>query len=234
MLEWGRGEILNLIALPLVMIATYASTLAVPIPSLRRKLSIAILVVVIADVGAVVWLVYRDYWSVTPTPAPNIPQPSPTPRPLPSPFQPVQIEFQASPPNAEATRKEYCVVADFDGSITANEQAIDIVINEANLELCLYPKYGGTRLVSIRVGISANAGGKARSILWSQRKTITPKLGRGETYSPSEPIRLTIHKSRWTKLRQSAVFVEVTNRTSDSVHVGRYLLVSEGNQLTSN
>jgi hypothetical protein len=233
MLEWGRGEILNLIALPLVMIGTFATTAAIPNPNLRKKLSIAILIIVIGDIGAVVWLIYRDYWPVASPPAPTTPPPTPTPKPSPVPFQPSQIQFLAVPTDEAAMRTKYCVVADFNGSLTAHEQSIDVTINEANLDLCLYSNHG-TRRISVRVGIAASANAKAR-IFWTQPATvITPKLGPGETYSLSGPVHLVINRPRWNKLSQSVVFVEVANKPNDFGRENRYRLISENNDLTKN
>lgn len=232
MFDWGRSEILGLVTLPLLMVGTFATTATIPYPRLRKTLQVAMLVIVIGDVGAVVWLIYRDYWTVTPTPSPRIPQPTPSPKPSPPPFQTSQIEFRASPADTAATRRNYYLVADFNGSITANEQSIDVTVNEANLDLCRYSNHGA-RLVSIRVGISTSATAKGR-VIWSQRTIIAPRLNPGETYNLSDPLRLSIRKARWNKLSQSVVFVEVANRANDSGRENRYRLISGNNNLTSN
>lgn len=236
MLDWGRSEFLNLIALPLLMIGSIATTATVPYPRLRKTLLIAMLVIVIGDVTAVVWLIYRDYWPIDssrePRPSPPAP-PTPAPEPSPGPFQSAQLDFQASPEDTAATRRNYCLVADFNGSVTANERSIDITIDEANLDLCRYSNHGA-RLVSIRVGLSTSGVAKGRGIIWSPRTIIAPRLNPGETYNLSDPLRLSIRKARWTKLSQSVVFVEVANRASDSNHENRYRLISGNNTLTSN
>lgn len=236
MLDWGRSEFLNLIALPLLMIGTLATTAIVPYPRLRKRLLTAMLVVVIGDVMAVGWLIYRDYWPIvsarTPRPSPPIP-PTPTPKPSPAPFQTSQLEFQASPEDTAATRRNYCLVADFNGSVTANERSIDITIDEANLDLCRYSNHGA-RLVSIRVGLSTSGIAKGRGIIWSPRTIVASRLNPGQTYNLSDPLRLSIRKVRWNKLSQSIVLVEVANRAGDSDHENRYRLISGNNTLTSN
>ena len=148
--DWTRGEILNLIVLPFVAIATFANAAALQSPFLRRLLVSASAVVSILVTGAVLWMGQPDKKVVTP---PRRPAPTRTPpkkeiaAPAPA---PAPATFIVEPSDPHAWKSAYCLVADFEGSLVPNADKIDATITAANFDLCRFSKHS-SRQIRIRV-----------------------------------------------------------------------------------
>ena len=224
--DWTRGELLSLIALPLWAIATLANAFALQSPVVRRWLVSACMVAIIFLAAGVVWLGHRSEKAqvpaVPPTPIKTPPTKqaaAPTPQPTP---QPVATSFIAEPPDPQACRSGYCLVADFEGSLMPNGDKIDATITTANFDLCRYSAHGSRR-VAVRVGAEVPSGRHSR-IKWSSWTPIAV-LAPGNSYSLEKPLSLSI-PTRTRDLSASAIVVEVENQTCDTGKRKRYQLRS--------
>ncbi|HET8782278.1 MAG TPA: hypothetical protein VFM63_07665 [Pyrinomonadaceae bacterium] len=221
--DWTRSEILNLIALPFVAIATFANAAALQSAFLRRLLVSASVVVSILTTGAVLWLGQPEKKVVTPPrrPAPTRKVPkkevaAPTPEPTPV---PVPASFIVEPSDPHAWRSAYCLVADFEGSLVPNADKIDAAITSANFDLCRFSKHG-SRQIRIRVGVEISG----RPLRWSPRTTVA-RLEPGHSYSLEKPLNLSI-PTRVRDLSRAVVLVEVENLAIDTGKRNRYVLRS--------
>jgi hypothetical protein len=232
MADWARSEILSLITLPFWAIGTFATAATVRWALLRRMLMMGVVLTVVMDGGAVVWLIQRDQKAVVPKtpidlrPVSKQETPSPTP-----PVEP--RDFQVVPENPEAIKNQYCLLADFKGSLVPNAGAIDVTITEANLDLCRFSRHGSRR-IAIRVGVALNSSTRGRGgVAWSSRTTVVAQLTPGESFALSAPVRLSIPK-RTRDLSRAVVVIEVENRPADSGWPSRYLLHSGTDYVASN
>ena len=221
--DWTRSEILNLIVLPFVAIATFANAAALQSAFLRRLLVSASAVVSILVTGAVLWMGQPDKKVVTPPrrPAPTrspakkeiaAPTPAPTPAPAPA-------TFIVGPSDPHAWRSAYCLVADFEGSLVPNADKIDATISAANFDLCRFSKHG-SRQIRIRVRVEIDG----RPTKWSPRTTVA-RLAPGHSYSLEKPLNLSI-PTRVRDLSRAIVLVEVENLAIDTGKLNRYVLRS--------
>ena len=224
--DWTRGEILNLIVLPFVAIATLANAAALQSAFLRRVLVSASVVVSILVTAAVLWLGFRDEKAgpparrVTPTKTTAKKEvDAPTPQPTP---QPVPTSFVVEPSDPSSWKSAYCLVADFEGSVVPNGDKIDATITAANFDLCRYSHHS-SRQVRIRVGVEITSEG-GRQVRWSPRATVA-RLAPGDSYSLEKPLSLSI-SSRTRDLSHAVVLVEVENLTIDTGKRNRYVLRS--------
>lgn len=227
--DWTRGEILSLIAVVYSALGTFANAAALRWVFLKRVLVGSALVITIVTAFVLGWLVRRDDNTVVdkPLPSPRRPGPKATPTPAPTPA-PVPRDFQVVPENPQAIKSQYCVVADFKGSLVPNANSIEVQLTEANLDLCRFSNHFGRR-ISIRVGVSSL---RDRRVAWSSRKVVA-ELDPGESFTLSTPLRLAISK-RMQDLSRAVVSVEVENRPSDTGRPYRYLMTAPMDQVSSN
>ena len=171
--DWTRGEILALIVLPFVAIATFANAAALQSAFQRRLLVSASAVVSIVVTGAVLWMGQPNQRVVTP---PRRPTPARTPAkkeiPAPAPA-PAPATFIVEPSDPHAWKSAYCLVADFEGSLVPNADKIDATIIAANFDLCRFSKHS-SRQIRIRVGVEISG----RPTRWSPR-TMVARPGAG-------------------------------------------------------
>ena len=224
--DWTRGELLSLIALPLWAIGTLANAAALQTPVVRRWLVSACMVAIIFLAAGVLWLGNRhEKVAVPDVPATPVKTPAnkqtaaPTPQPTP---QPVATSFIAEPPDPQAWRSGYCLVADFEGSLIPNGDKIDATITAANFDLCRYSQHGSRR-VAVRVGVEVPSGRRTR-MRWSSWTPVAV-LAPGNSYSLEKPLNLSI-PTRMRDLPASAIVVQVENQTCDTGKRNRYQLRS--------
>lgn len=221
--DWTRGELLNLIVLPFVAIATFANAAALQSAFLRRLLVSASAVVSILVTAAVLWLGQPEKKVTVPPRRPaatrtpvkkEIAAPTPEPTPPPAP-----ASFIVEPPDPHAWKSAYCLVADFEGSLVPNADKIDATITAANFDLCRFSKHS-SRQIRIRVGVDISG----RPVKWSPRTTVA-RLAPGHSYSLEKPLNLSI-ATRVRDLSRAVVLVEVENLAIDTGKRNRYVLRS--------
>jgi hypothetical protein len=183
------------------------------------------MVAIIFLAAGVLWLGQRrekvEVPAVSPTaiktPAKQIAAPAPQPTP-----QPVATSFIAEPPDPQAWRAGYCLVADLEGSLMPNGDKIDATITEANFDLCRYSRHGSRR-VAVRVGVEVSSGRRTR-MKWSSWTPVA-LLAPGNSYSLQKPLNLSI-PTRMRDVPASAIVVEVENQACDTGRKNRYQLRS--------
>jgi hypothetical protein len=221
--DWTRGEILNLIVLPFVAIATFANAAALESAFLRRLLVSASAVVSIVVTGAVLWMGQPDKKVVAPPRRPaakrtpskkEVVAPTPEPTPAPEP-----ASFIVGPADTHAWKTAYCLVANFEGSLVPNADKIDATITAANFNLCRISQHS-SRQIRIRVGVEISG----RPTRWSPRTTVA-RLAPGQVYSLEKALSLFI-PTRVRDLSRAVVLVEVENIALDTGKLNRYVLRS--------
>lgn len=247
MQDWARNDVLSIIALPLFMVGTVAAVVMVPYPRFRHTLLTLVLLIIIADVGIVVWVARRQPVEISkvtrrpdptpqvkPSPSPSPPAQRPTPEATPPPAQAQTdsaraIPFHISSMSDQSIRQNYCVVGDFDGECRLNAKSIDVTLTEANINLCNYSSHG-PRSVSIKVGVgdyNAIARGGPRMVNWSQTVTINKRINPGEMFNLSDPLHFAIPKRHSKDLSKYGLIIQVSNITFDTNKENRYCLYSE-------
>lgn len=224
--DWARSEILNLIALPFLAVGTLANAATVQWALLRRLLIASVVVICIAVTGVLVWLVQREEniakaETVTDKrPSPKKETPAPTPQPHPP---PIPKDFVIVPPNRQAIKFAYCLVADFKGSVVPEEDRTRASIDEANFELCSQSKHDW-RQVAIRIGVET-VSNHGRRLTWSRWAPVVSHLRPGKSFSLSSPLNLSV-ASRSRDLSRAGVIIEVENRPGGTGPRNRYQLRS--------